>query len=605
MTYAQLLHQLRNYPTTYFHNLKLPWIRWKYAADRARINPILAKLCVFGIRYGWHAGIIKSADPLSAPSNHPIPDEVKPRVVKDILHGLHSGFILGPFSKSNPWGRETVIAPIGTVRKKGADKYRVIQDLSYNKRIRRSVNIFIPAHASFVQYISFRRIVRWIRSLGRGSFIWVIDMAEAYRRVLLHHQFHRFLGFKWNNMIFRYACLPFGLSSSPQIYSAFAECLRQIVLCSHTNLFFINGAPVLFNYLDDFFCGHPCYKKSLAQYRLFREWLVYLGVPTQEWKCCAPATLAIILGFLYNTIDQTVAIPGPKLKEIINQIKVLLAKRRVSRRELAAVSGKLNWCCQIVFGGRAMVRSLELLTCIPRAWDAKVIRITSEAKKDLNWWKNILSSPFVSIPLEWLDKDASDADIHVWSDASGNAQLGFGAYCSLGHYFHIRWADIQLPQAFNWNDINFPEFFALVVAVYLWAPLFAGKSVHFHCDNSAVVSMVIKRSITKDRADLLSLARWLTQIALAHRFYFWITYIPGVLNIEADNLSRFKVNPFERLYSCLDGAQIDKHSKPFFNFNKNFDSSFDWKQDSALVIANRILQKDPLLEIQPQLLTGS
>ena len=139
--------------------MKLPWIRWKYAADRARINPILSKLCVFGIRYGWHAGIIKEADPLSSTSNHPITDEVKPKVVKHILHGLRSGFILGPFSQSNPWGRETVIAPLGTVRKKGADKYRVIQDLSYNKRIKRSVNVFIPAHASFVSYILFWCVV--------------------------------------------------------------------------------------------------------------------------------------------------------------------------------------------------------------------------------------------------------------------------------------------------------------------------------------------------------------------------------------------------------------------------------------------------------------
>ena len=34
-------------------------------------------------------------------------------------------------------------------------------------------------------------------------------------------------------------------------------------------------------------------------------------------------------------------------------------------------------------------------------------------------------------------------------------------------------------------------------------------------------------------------------------------------------------------------------------------SDFDWKQDSAIAIANLILLKDPLLEIQPQLLTGS
>ena len=96
----------------------------------ARIDPLLAKLCVFGIRYGWHAGILANADPISAKANHPIPDSVKPKVVEDILHGLDSGFNLGPFSQEDPWGKETIISPLGAIPKKTNDpaikKFRII-----------------------------------------------------------------------------------------------------------------------------------------------------------------------------------------------------------------------------------------------------------------------------------------------------------------------------------------------------------------------------------------------------------------------------------------------------------------------------------------------
>ena len=149
-------------------------------------------------------------------------------------------------------------------------------------------------------------------------------MADAYRKVLLAPQFHRFFGFQWENMVFRYACLPFGLSSSPQIYSAFAECLRQIVLWSDPQLFVINGVQILMNYLDDFFCGHSSKKQALLQYRIFREWLVFLGIPTCDWKCSAPSIEALILGFLCNTVKRTVSIPPEKIAIILELIESML-----------------------------------------------------------------------------------------------------------------------------------------------------------------------------------------------------------------------------------------------------------------------------------------
>lgn len=593
-----MLSRLKQYPCSYFHKLNLPWHRWKYAAARAQIDPLLAKLCIFGIRYGWHAGIIASADPISAQSNHPIPDSVKPKVIEDILHGLDAGFILGPFSPNNPWSKETIISPLGTVTKKSADsstiKYRVIQDLSHGKRINRSVNVFIPNYATLVHYITLKQIVSMIHRLGPGAMIWVADMAEAYRRVLLHHSFHKYLGFRWENMIFRYACLPFGLSSSPQIYSAFAECLRQIVLFSHPRLFFVNGFPVIRNYLDDFFAAHPNPASAWAQYRLFRQWLLYLGIPTQDWKCCSPNVQAIILGFLYNTVNQTVSIPKAKLQQILESIRSLLSKtRRVSRRELAVITGKLNWCCQIIFGAHSMIRSLEFVIDSHYPWDRKVLRLNSQVKADLKWWINILQSPFTSISFDWIIKNPATADIHVWSDASGSHALGFGAYSSLGHFFQIKWNAVPLPSNMNWNDIHFPEFLALTVAAIVWAPQFTGKAVHFHCDNSSVVSMVVKRSTPKYRPDLLRLARWLTQVALFFKFYFWTQHIPGALNIEADNLSRFKPNPFKRFSIPNIYESIDQFSKPFFNLNPNYSDSFIWKQEKIDKLVAKCIWQDP------------
>ena len=121
---------------------------------------------------------------------------------------------------------------------------------------------------------------------------------------------------------------------------------------------------------------------------------------------------------------------------MIQSIKSLLSrKRRISRRELAVITGKLNWACQIIFGAHSMIRSLEFMIDSRVSWDKKCLRLSSQVKADLKWWINILNSPFTSISFQWLIKDPVTADIHVWSDASGSNKLGFGAYSSLGHFY--------------------------------------------------------------------------------------------------------------------------------------------------------------------------
>ena len=590
-----LSYRLQHYPVTYFHKLHLPWRRWNYAAKLAGISNKQRRQCVKGIRFGWDAAISHTAKPKSAKKNNPIPSETQDEVAKDTIHGLDAGFILGPFKQDNPWAKETITSPLGMVDKKGG-KHRVVHDLSHGKKQGTSVNYFIPKNKTYVKYVQTQQIVRMVAKLGIGAHLWVVDMAEAYRRVLLQQKYHKFLGFKWLGLTFRYICLPFGLSTSPKIYSDFAECLRQIVVRSHFTLFHPFGTVALLNYLDDFFGGHPDLTKAWKQYQLFKLWLIYLGIPTQDRKCSSPAIQAIILGFLYNTVTQMLSIPPAKLKTILQAINELLKAKKVSRRQIATVTGKLNWACKVVFGGRSMIRSLELAQLIKKHWDAKVIRLPRSAKNDLLWWKQILQSKYMQIPFKYLIMEPSEANIHVWTDASGSNKLGLGAYNSLGQYFQIKWTDLSLDYGRNTNDSSFPEFLAMVTAAYHWRNEFSNKVVHFHCDNSATVGFVITRSTPRNRPDLLNLARWLTVVALRFRFYFWITHIPGILNIEADNLSRFKKKPFNRLFFHANGIRMepmDKYTQPFFDFNPNFDSSFQFNAQLAITSAHTILHGSP------------
>ena len=145
---------------------------------------------------------------------------------------------------------------------------------------------------------------------------------------------------------------------------------------------------------------------------------------------------------------------------------------------------------------------------------------------------------------------------------------------------------ISLPTSWNPKDSLYPELFALTVAAFIWAPLFTNKSITFHCDNAATVFILAKRSVPRHRSDILYLVKSLTKVALISRFYFWVVHIPGVSNIEADALSRFKINPFRKL--LLPNRPLDQHIAPFFKLNPNYPNGFIWKQSHIIQLAQAL-----------------
>lgn len=55
--------------------------------------------------------------------------------------------------------------------------------------------------------------------LSRGDFMASIDLKDAYFLIPVHEDFRKFLRFKFQNKLFQFTCLPFGLCTSPYIYT--------------------------------------------------------------------------------------------------------------------------------------------------------------------------------------------------------------------------------------------------------------------------------------------------------------------------------------------------------------------------------------------------
>ena len=122
-----------------------------------------------------------------------------------------------------------------------------------------------------------------------------------------------------------------------------------------------------------------------------------------------------------------------------------------------------------------------------------------------------------------------DPTVHVFSDACGS--FGCGGVLWNSHWFQLEW-----PPSWTSMDIVVKELVPIVVGSAIWGKLWYHKCVCFHTDNMAIVAI---------------LQNWSAKNTVAHHllhcFHFYtayfqydysVAYIPGVLNVAADALSR-------------------------------------------------------------------
>lgn len=496
---------------------------------------------------------------------------------KDLVDGYYTGFLSGPFNPESAIGKNTYLAPIGTVVKLFSNKDRVIHNLSHNKHLKQAVNSFILEADKKVEYETIRNIIELFTKLGPNAYISVWDMFEAYRQVKIDQKWHKFLGIKWCNKIYQYTCLPFGLASAPKIYTEFASIIREIIIKRKPELWIIDELEVLYHYLDDFWAGHTSKYMAWCQFLDLLEVIIELGIPTQWRKISSPAKVQKLLGFMFDIAKQIFYVPQEKVDKICKAIDSLIENRQRTRSEIASVKGKLNWAAQVIRASKVFLRGLDItIAKNNRNWKQKGVPLPKNNIEDLQFWKRVLNSTRNQMTFEFYLRDPQKGDIHVWTDAATDKGTGIGGYTSTGYYFQVDWKDILQCKKWPKAGSTGPELLAVVTIATFLAHQFKDKSIIFHCDNEGVIPMIVSEKCDWRNNSHLRLIRYFVSTAFDFRYKYWAKHIPGTSNIEADKLSRFKKQPFDRLYK---GVQtVDEHTVPFFEKNPGFNSESKFKK---------------------------
>ena len=310
---------------------------------------------------------------------------------------------------------------------------------------------------------------------------------------------------------------------------------------------------MLYHYLDDFFGGHRDKKIAEQQFKLLFDLLIKLGIPTSPDKCTRPQQIIIILGFLLDTLTQTVSIPKEKIQRYISDINWLIKHQHLCTIKLLhEIDGKLRHCSRAMYGGAAFLRGIEGLLWqkkfIEQKFDHETFKLTPRAKYDLDFWLEVLPFMTNKTPFKYILKDKYIPDITIYADASEKDTCkAYGGIDTLGHYYSESFfnTDMKFIIASGTRLINVFELLAIVVGIDIHKEYYSHKSILIRCDNTSACNWIIKQgakfnAITEKLVTCI--LKYLFKILIKYKIYISVKRIESDDNVFADKLSR--LDPF-------------------------------------------------------------
>lgn len=261
------------------------------------------------------------------------------------------------------------ISNLFTIPKKSGDLRPVINLKPLNK---------------FVQYHHFKmeNLNSLLDLISIGDFMITIDLKDAYFTIPMHEEHYKYLRFEWKSDLVEFTCLPFGLSSSPRV---FTKVMKPIVAELR------NKGIKLVIYLDDLAIVSGSHKKGEMDAKIVVNLLESLGfVVNHEKSSLTPSQQITYLGFVINSVNMTVSLPKEKLDHLITQASALYNKTFCTVRNLAHMIGLIVSSFPAIKPAKLYYRELDALK--QRAlhenednFEAEIC-LSDEAKIELEWF---------------------------------------------------------------------------------------------------------------------------------------------------------------------------------------------------------------------------
>ena len=357
--------------------------------------------------------------------------------------------------------------------------------------------------------------------------------------------------------------MPFGLTSAPRV---FTKVMRPVVT-------FLRAQGIrLVIYLDDLLVLAQS-RERLIQYRsLILDLFENLGFLINYPKSVLTPTQEIIfLGFWVSTVTLHLLLLKEKVTQAVREAQNLIREGTTSARQLSRLIGRFTSTLPAILPGPLHYRGLQQLkhSALRLGGYDETLPLTTEARNDLEWWSQDLAqvngrglireSPSMTI--------SSDASLSGWGAVYLQQRIG-GPWTEVEKRLHIYCL----------------ELLGATFAIQAFAKDRRDIVIQILLDNATAVAYINHMGGTRSH-HLWNLAKTLWDWCLQRRILLVASHIPGVVNVEADFMSRTVVDRhdwqlsktvFHQLNALWGPLEVDLFAS---RVTKQLARFFSWKPD--------------------------
>ena len=360
---------------------------------------------------------------------------------------------------------------------------------------------------------------RSIRScIHPGMWTTNLDLMDAYFHIPIAPPFRKFLRFAWDNIVYQFRTLPFGISTALIV---FTSVIQTVIVHLQTLSIQIHS------YLDDSlikdFDQQTLVSQTEMVIQLFLNLFFFISWKKSE---LTPSQNFLFLGEHYRTDLGLIFPPEEKNVSLCQRIMLFQHSQFVTARQFSQLLGFLNLLMEVIPLGRLHIRPPQcylLQHWLPASqdWEANVPLLPSPLPH-LQWWinrENVMKGLSLSVPVPTLTLYTDDSN------------LGCGAYLEGSWAFGL-WSPVLQKE-----HINLLETKAVHLAFSHFRTTLHLKSMVLATNNTTVVAYLTNQGGIHC-FNLHSLCREILLLCSELQIQLVVKHIPGHLNVLADTLSR-------------------------------------------------------------------
>ena len=356
----------------------------------------------------------------------------------------------------------------------------------------------------------------------KGMWAASLDLSDAYLHVPISPQDQRYLRFKVQGQTYEFRCLPFGLSTSPRVFTLLVRAVAAYLKHRGVNICC---------YLDDWLIYGPSPLETQCLVELVVSTVRDLGFLINLKKSnMVPTQSPLFLGAQIN-LTEGIVVPSPERVTNMARCARLLAESQVApavawMKVLGLMASMVDLIPYCRFHMRPIQLHLLAFYRPSRHPISLAVPMSEIAREELWWWTH---QPNLTQGVRFPAPPVSHV---VTTDAS---KTGWG-----GHIHGDSVSGLWSAKETEFH-INLLELWAVERTLHHFEEVIVGSHIVVQTDNTTVVAYLNRQGGTRSpRLCLyaLRLIGWCKNRQITMR----AIHIAGVTNILADDLSRGKVS---------------------------------------------------------------